>query len=88
MQTCSLFHNRSNGTLCCLLQVSSFPDQTEILLSVYIYLMLISGREAATGSLALPNAGVSVDDDGKVVVDEGERTTAANIYAIGDVAKV
>lgn len=29
-----------------------------------------------------------MDDDGKVVVDDAERTSAPNIYAIGDVAKV
>lgn len=29
-----------------------------------------------------------MDDDGKVIVDDAERTSAANIYAIGDVAKV
>ena len=29
-----------------------------------------------------------MDDDGKVVVDQEERTSAPNVYAIGDVAKV
>ena len=46
------------------------------------------GREAATGALGLPRAGVNVDDNGKVLVDEAEETTAPNVYAIGDVAKV
>lgn len=46
------------------------------------------GRKASTHSLELSLAGVRVDDDGKVIVDDAERTSAANIYAIGDVAKV
>ena len=29
-----------------------------------------------------------MDDDGKVVVDQEERTSAQNVYAIGDVARV
>lgn len=46
------------------------------------------GRKASTHSLELSRAGVRVDDDGKVVVNDTERTSAPNIYAIGDVAKV
>ena len=46
------------------------------------------GRMAATSALSLSQAGVRVDGDGKVVVDREERTSALNVYAIGDVAKV
>lgn len=47
-----------------------------------------TGRKASTHSLELSLAGVTVDEDGKVVVTETERTSAPNVYAIGDVAKV
>jgi thioredoxin reductase (NADPH) len=49
--------------------------------------LFATGRAAATSSLAVSRAGVMVDDDGKVVVDQEERTSAPNVYAIGDVAK-
>ena len=46
------------------------------------------GRVAATASLDLHLAGVRVDEEGKVVVDEADRTSTQSVYAIGDVARV
>lgn len=43
------------------------------------------GRRARTEGLGLVEAGVAVDSRGAVLVDEAMRTTASNIYAIGDV---
>ena len=44
------------------------------------------GRDAETTQLNLGAAGVDVNPrNGKVLHDEEERTSAANIYAIGDV---
>ena len=48
----------------------------------------VPGREAATQTLSLSQAGVHADSSGKVVVDERERTSAPHIHAIGDVAHV
>jgi len=43
------------------------------------------GREAATASLGLDKAGVSLDERGWVKVDKYFRTSAEHIYACGDV---
>jgi glutathione reductase (NADPH) len=43
------------------------------------------GRHANTGGLGLEAASVRADRDGHVLVDEWQNTTAAGVYAIGDV---
>jgi dihydrolipoamide dehydrogenase len=45
------------------------------------------GRKAYTDKLGLENAGVKVDDRGRVDVDGGLQTNVPGIYAIGDVIK-
>ncbi|WP_102959108.1 glutathione-disulfide reductase [Mangrovicella endophytica] len=47
--------------------------------------MLAIGRKANTDDLGCEKAGVELDARGAVVVDDYSRTSAANIYAIGDV---
>lgn len=47
--------------------------------------MFATGRRANTTGLGLDRAGVELARDGAVKVDEHSRTTAANIYAVGDV---
>jgi glutathione reductase (NADPH) len=47
--------------------------------------MFATGRRANTQGLGLDAAGVAVDDDGFIEVDEYSRTNVASIYAIGDV---
>jgi glutathione reductase (NADPH) len=44
-----------------------------------------TGRHPNVAGLGLENAGVAVDADGAVIVDEHLQTTAKNIYAMGDV---
>lgn len=48
-------------------------------------LLFASGRSGNTEGLGLEEAGVEVDDRGRIVVDDRYRTTAAGIYAAGDV---
>ncbi len=43
------------------------------------------GREPATGGLGLDRAGVRRDDDGHVVTDPFQETSAPGVYAVGDV---
>jgi glutathione reductase (NADPH) len=43
------------------------------------------GRVPKTVDLGLENAGVALDKDGAVIVDEYNRTNVAGIYAVGDV---
>ncbi|OBC14326.1 mycothione reductase [Mycobacterium sp. 852013-50091_SCH5140682] len=49
-------------------------------------LLVATGRVPSTDGLDCELAGVEVDDDGRVVVDEYQRTTAHGIYALGDVS--
>jgi glutathione reductase (NADPH) len=47
--------------------------------------MLAVGRLANTENLGLENAGVAIDPQQAIVVDEYSRTSQPNIYAVGDV---
>lgn len=49
------------------------------------YCLIAIGRRAYTDNLGLENVGVQTDDRGKIIVDNHLKTSAANIYAIGDV---
>lgn len=44
-----------------------------------------TGRHPNTVGLGLENAGVRLNDKGAILVDEDSRTTAANVWAVGDV---
>ncbi len=47
--------------------------------------LLALGRDPNTGGLGLEAAGVKTNERGAIVVDEYSRTSADNIYALGDV---
>lgn len=47
--------------------------------------MYATGRKPNTRSLGLPQIGVELNREGAVVVDEWQRSTVPNIYAVGDV---
>ena len=48
-------------------------------------IMYATGRAPNTDGLGLERAGVTLSDNGAIVVDEGFRTSVPSIYAIGDV---
>jgi dihydrolipoamide dehydrogenase len=48
------------------------------------YLCIAGGRTADTGPLGLKEAGVELEENGKVKVDPYQRTTNPKVYAIGD----
>ncbi|WP_417636626.1 FAD-dependent oxidoreductase, partial [Citrobacter freundii] len=48
-------------------------------------LLVASGRKPATENLQLQNAGVDVNDRGAIIVNKYLRTSADNIWAMGDV---
>jgi dihydrolipoamide dehydrogenase len=48
------------------------------------YLCVAGGRRADTEGLGLAEAGVELEDNGKVKVDELQRTTNPKVFAIGD----
>jgi dihydrolipoamide dehydrogenase len=48
------------------------------------YLCIAGGRVADTGPLGLKEAGVELEENGKVKVDPYQRTTNPKVYAIGD----
>ena len=49
------------------------------------HILIASGREPQTKNLGLTFAGVETDEKGYIKVDEKLKTTAQNIYALGDV---
>ena len=51
------------------------------------YCLVAVGRKPYTDGLNADAAGVKLDERGKVIVDEHLKTSANNIYAIGDVIK-
>lgn len=51
------------------------------------YCLIAIGRRPFTEGLGLENAGVSLDEKGKVIVNDHLQTNVSNIYAIGDVIK-
>jgi len=50
------------------------------------HLLVATGRRPNTDDLGCEAAGISLDSRGFIVVDEGFLTTAARVYAVGDVA--
>jgi dihydrolipoamide dehydrogenase len=51
------------------------------------YTLVAIGRRPYTDGLLLENAGVSLDERGRIAVNEQLQTTTPTIYAIGDVIK-
>ena len=49
------------------------------------YLVIAGGRGADVDALGLDDAGLKLDDDGKIDVDGGQKTSKDGIYAIGDI---
>lgn len=43
------------------------------------------GRDPSTSNLGLDEAGINVDNDGYIPVDEYQQTNVTNVYAVGDV---
>ena len=51
------------------------------------YVLVAVGRKAYTDNLGLDKVGITVDDRGRVAVDDHLQTPVPGIYAIGDVVK-
>ena len=49
------------------------------------YLVIAGGRGADVEALGLDDAGLKLNDDGKIDVDGGQKTSKEGIYAIGDI---
>ena len=62
--------------------IVSFNDGSKIGTDM---VMMATGRRPHTVGLGLENAGVKTDGVGAVIVDEYSRSSAKNIYAVGDV---
>jgi dihydrolipoamide dehydrogenase len=51
------------------------------------YLCIAGGRAPDTEGLGLEQAGIAVDDAGRVAIDEYQRTSNPKVYAIGDLVR-
>lgn len=69
-----------------ILKAENLGDNKEIVLEGD-YCLVAVGRYAYTDKLGLENIGVAVDERGRIQTDKNLRTSAENIYAIGDVIK-
>ena len=49
-------------------------------------LLVATGRTPNGDTLDLDRGGIEVDDDGYIVVDDHQRTSAAGVFALGDVS--
>lgn len=68
------------------LVAKSRKDEKEITLTAD-YCLIATGRRPYTDGLDLQNAGLSVDERGRIIVDEHLQTAVSGIYAIGDVVR-
>jgi len=60
-------------------------ETKEKLKEEYDTVLLATGRKADTSKLGLENTDVKINNEnGKIIIDENEKTTADNIYAFGD----
>ena len=66
----------TSGTVTTLASGKRIPADT---------VMYSAGRQGLTDELDLEAAGLSADERGRIAVDEQYRTSAAHIYAVGDV---
>ncbi|MBK8041762.1 MAG: dihydrolipoyl dehydrogenase [Haliscomenobacter sp.] len=62
-------------------------DSEEIQAIEADYCLVAIGRRPYTDNLGLENAGVQIDEKGRVMVDEHLQTNVPGIYAIGDVIR-
>lgn len=67
------------------IEVTSEHDGKETT-ELYDRVLIAVGRQPNSDNLGLENTGVELDERGFIRVDERQRTSAANIYAIGDIA--
>ncbi len=49
------------------------------------YLVIAGGRGADVAALGLEDAGLKLNDDGKIDIDAGQKTSKDGVYAIGDI---
>lgn len=68
---------RSDGALSVLLDHDQFHETDAILYA--------TGRTPSSKGLGLDKLGIETRPDGGIIVDEHNRTTVSNVYAIGDV---
>ena len=66
------------------LNLESVSDKTVQTMNANVVLVSV-GRRPYTDNLALENAGIKLDERGKIPVNQHLQTSANNIYAIGDV---
>jgi glutathione reductase (NADPH) len=61
---------------------ADLSDDSSLVVDCVLY---ATGRSPATGGIGLESAGVALDDDGAIIVDGEDRTSAPDIFAVGDV---
>jgi len=71
---------RGDGSLAATIVTAGAPQQLEL-----DAVMFATGRQPVTAGLGLEAAGVQIDANGAVIVDEYSRSSVPNIHAVGDV---
>ena len=65
--------------------VATIENNGETLVQTYEKVLVSVGRKPNTSSLNLSDVGVKTDRDGFIIVDEYQKSSAENVFAIGDV---
>ena len=65
--------------------VAIIENNGETLVQTYEKVLVSVGRKPNTSSLNLSDVGVKTDRDGFIIVDEYQKSSAENVFAIGDV---
>lgn len=68
-----------------LYRVTGKMNSGQEVVDTYNTILVAIGRDPCTSKIGLENIGVKLDKVGRVIVDEADRTTVPNVYAIGDI---
>ena len=76
--------NEETGKIICTFGPTEDPQST-VYGDEFDTVLFAIGRIASTKDIGLENVGITMAPNGKVQVDESERTSCPSVYAIGDV---
>ena len=80
-----LERNEETGKIKVTFVKSDAQDLSEAQTEEFDTVLFAIGRTANTKNIGLDKAGLQVQENGKMIVDEREKTNVGHIFAIGDI---